>query len=515
MSNLGILLKNDVSRMLGSVQGKKNRKKTGIVVCFCVLAYIGICVVFGLQIEGLFETMKDVKKVPLFSSMQIMLMVLLVVAFQSLTGKSKTTDSDFLLSLPLKKYEIVLSKTISKYSFSLMLASMVMLPTLVLYSAIIEVSASVIVWGIVLLLLLPLLSVGLNYIINFLLVRLFNRMKHANLVKTLFAIVLFGGLIAIYVYNSAVMGTITMETIDDYLNSNFLIGWCVKLMADSNLLCLLYLALVTFGVFAIGVVLYSSIFGKTFVAYKNKSAKVTYSNNGSFGTLFKKELRKYFSTPIYMFNTIIGPIILVLLTVFLLIKGNSLRAMIGMLIDTQTIFAILTLIYLYMCAMTQVSCVSVSLEGRYLWILKSMPVNSRYVLLSKSLLNMLIFLPVHLITATTISIVFGAGTFEFLMFVLLPVLLNILTSFGGTYINLLLPKLNWDNEVQVVKNSLSVIVTMLISIFFAFVPLILNLCGLDIYLTAYLTLGIYFALCVATIILLMTSGVQKFNKLAC
>ena len=515
MKNVLILLKNDLIRFFGSLQGKKTRKKTSIMIFFCTLAYLGICAVFALQVYGLFISMINVKEIPIFNSFQIVFMLLILTAFQTLSGKSKTSDSDFLLSLPLNKHEIVLAKTLSKYLFCLFLASMIVLPTLVLYSVIIELSVSVILWGVFLLLMLPLFSIGINYFVNFLLVCLFNKIKHAGIVKTIFAILLFGGLIAIYIYNSIVMGTMTIETIDDYLNSNFLIGWCVRLLVHNNVIALLYLCLVVFGVFAFGVVAYSFVFGKTFMKYDTSSTKIKYSNSGSYNTLQKKEIKKYFSTPILIFNTIIAPILLIALTIFIIIKGNGIFNIFGMVLDRQTFYAIITLMFLFMCSTTLVSPVLISLEGKNLWILKSTPVNIRHILLSKSFVNIIIFIPTHLVCSLSILILFGGNLSEWLLFILLPILLNIIISFGGTYINLLFPKFDFDNETQVVKSSLSVFVAMLLGIILAIIPILFNFLNISINIIGYITLGIYLVLSILCLSLLMTDGVKKFNKLNC
>ena len=511
MSNLGILLKNNIYSMLGAFQGKKKRTRNSIVLAISVLIYIAICLVFALQVMGLFQVMKEVGigEIPLFNSFQVVFMMLIILAFQQLTGKSKTNDSDLLLSLPLKKSEIVLSKTISKYLFALLLISMIILPTLVLYMCIFGFAINVLLWGLLLMLILPLFSVGLNYLLDFLVVRLFNRIKFANLIKIIFALLLFGAFLVVYIYNSSVMGTIDFTNLDSFLNKNFIIAWCVRLMLHNNLLNLLYLVLLVFGTFALGVFAYSSIFGKTFATYRSKQSSDYKVKTSS---MFGKELKRYFTTPIYIFNTIIGPILLVILTVYLLIKGKDVLVAFG-IADKTLFFGILTLIYLSMSAMTLISCCSISLEGRYLWILKSTPVSTNKILLSKSLVNVVIFVPVQLITSLSLAIVFKATAIEFVLFLILPMLSNLILSFGGTYINLLLPKLTWENEAQVVKQGVSVLVTMLIGFVITLIPVVFTLCGLSITLSGLISLGAYLLLFVLTLILLFVDGKKKFEKL--
>ena len=164
MKNLGILLKNSFNCMLGALQGKRARKKIGLIISICALFYVGICVVFALQIKSLFQVMSQIglKQIPLFNSVQVLVLLVLVLAFQSISEKSKTNDSDLLLSMPIKKVDIVVAKTLSKYLFNLVLDSMIVIPTLVLYCVYFGASVSVILGGIFLLMTMPLLGVGIN-----------------------------------------------------------------------------------------------------------------------------------------------------------------------------------------------------------------------------------------------------------------------------------------------------------------------------------------------------------------
>ena len=506
--------------MLGALQGKKSRKKFGVVIVLCILGYLGISAVFGLQIFGLFQTMGEIGlgQIPLFNSYQIVIMLLIILAFQSLTEKSKTNDSDMLLSMPIKKIDIVLSKTLSKYLFNLVLCSMIIFPTIILYCVYIELSVGVILWSLFLLLILPLMGVGINYIINFLITRFFNKMKYATLFKTLFVIILFGSYMAIYIYDSTIMGLQDIATIDGFLNTNFLVGMCVRIVHDNSLLNLLYLCLIIFGIFALGLWGYAVTFGKTYLSYKDKNAKIKFGSPSLFDGILKKEIKKYFTTPILIINTIIGPLVLIAITVFVVIKGKD--GLFNLFIDvdgssTANVFAVITCVYLLMCASTLISCCTISMEGRYLWILRSTPANAKKILIAKSLINMIIFLPVHIITSIILLAILHAGVLEWIMLITLPMLLNVIVSFGGTYINILLPKLEWESETQVVKQSISLVVTMTISWILALIPVVLNLVGVSISLCGIITLIIYAVFTIISIILLLTNGVKKFEKLEC
>ena len=190
MRNLGILIKNNINCAVGALQGKKGRKQAGIVIPLIVLGVLAISAVVGLQFYAIFDTFGKLGlgQIPLFNSMQVALLLIVVLAFQNMTGKSKTNDSDFLLSMPLKRIEIVISKVISKYLFILVLLFMIMLPTIVLYSIFVELSLSAILWSIYLMLLLPIMGVGIEYILEYVIIKVFNKVKHSNIFKTLYLI---------------------------------------------------------------------------------------------------------------------------------------------------------------------------------------------------------------------------------------------------------------------------------------------------------------------------------------
>ena len=116
-----------------------------------------------------------------------------------------------------------------------------------------------------------------------------------------------------------------------------------------------------------------------------------------------------------------------------------------------------------------------------------------------------------LITSLCIAIVFRATAIEFILFLILPMLSNLILSFGGTYINLLLPKLTWENEAQVVKQGMSVLVTMLIGFVITLIPVVFTLCGLSITLSGLISLGAYLLIFILTLILLFVDGKKKFE----
>lgn len=128
-------------------------------------------------------------------------------------------------------------------------------------------------------------------------------------------------------------------------------------------------------------------------------------------------------------------------------------------------------IIVFCIVMSNTSCVSISIEGKNLWILKSLPVDEIDILKSKILLNILLTIPISVICFLVIGIKLE---FEIIIVVmLLIILLSIFSSILGLFINLLYPKLEFTSDVQVVKQSASVIITMISNLLYVAI-----LCGI-------------------------------------
>ena len=89
-----------------------------------------------------------------------------------------------------------------------------------------------------------------------------------------------------------------------------------------------------------------------------------------------------------------------------------------------------------------------------------------------------------------------------------------ITDIAGLMINLMYPKMNWDNETQVVKQSLSVLLTMVLGFIVTIIPVVIYLIfKLKLATIAIITAGIYILLLVLFTSLLFTKGKKMFNKI--
>ncbi|HBP25527.1 MAG TPA: hypothetical protein DD618_01045 [Acholeplasmatales bacterium] len=149
--------------------------------------------------------------------------------------------------------------------------------------------------------------------------------------------------------------------------------------------------------------------------------------------------------------------------------------------------------------------------------MKSLPVPAEDIFFAKIFVNLFVTIPFVIVDVILSLTVFKFNIFEASFMFLIPSLMAVIMSCGGLYFNLLLPRFDYDSDTRAVKQSLSVLITML----FGFISVI-AIVGLGVIGTMFLntTFGYLFAflsaLALATLafVLVKTHGVKLFNRLS-
>ena len=133
--------------------------------------------------------------------------------------------------------------------------------------------------------------------------------------------------------------------------------------------------------------------------YQNKKANHKSANiikRKPIISLARKELKRYFSSPIYMFNTSFGLLLCIIISIYLCFKGQKIFDMILASYGFNSNVSLPVLFYffiLFVGAMTSISSSSISLEGKTINITKSLPIKEETILNSKILTCFIIELP--------------------------------------------------------------------------------------------------------------------------
>ncbi len=470
----------------GSAKPSKGRKIAMIAVwVYLVLTFVfmsfsvgvslgTVCVGFGL--DWLFFAI-------FFLAAFSILFLLGILEAKSMLFEAK--DNAILFPLPISPRDIFLSRVIALLIFNYAEAAVVLVPALVAYLAV--GGAPFVLWGFLLVfLLLPLLATAIAALVGFVWSYIGRRIPSKPFVSVAVCIVF----LAVYFvgYSRLISGIeqliIDIENAPDLVQTRFAIlrvlGDWAFLSPVPTIVFVLLCALVTVGVYL--------LFSRKYLAFATMTvkAKQHYKENGlqarmstPLMAIVRKELGRFTSSAIYMLNAGLGLVFELLLGASLLFKGDALvatlSALIGLERDAVCIMILATL--LAIIPMTFPSAASVSLEGKSFWILCSLPLSDRDILLGKMLPQYLIGAPVHLTASLLLCIALGPSPLLATAVFLVPQIAAIGWSAFGVLCNLLFPKLSFTHETQVIKQSLSIVLASIVP-----TVLLMGLLGLIIFL---------------------------------
>ena len=108
-----------------------------------------------------------------------------------------------------------------------------------------------------------------------------------------------------------------------------------------------------------------------------------------------------------------------------------------------------------MTSMNILSAASVSIEGKNLWLMQSLPLPSGKILLPKAIAQMIICVPPALFAGAVMAFAIGADAVTALALTILPALLSVFMALLGVCMNLILPRFNYANDVVAIKSGMS------------------------------------------------------------
>lgn len=196
---------------------------------------------------------------------------------------------------------------------------------------------------------------------------------------------------------------------------------------------------------------------------RSASAKLRFGKASPvFLALYKKEWRRLFSSTIYATNTLVGEIMMLLLTVSLFaMKPEAMEKAMGIPGVEEYIRTLFPLVAAMLVALNSTTACSLSLEGKSRWIACSLPVKSIEIFRAKIALNLSVAVPVCLVSAVCYCIRFRPTVSMAVPAFFVPVVYSVFASVTGMFVNVKLPSYDWTHEKQAVKSSASVLVAML------------------------------------------------------
>ncbi len=372
-------------------------------------------------------------------------------------------DSDLMLSLPVSAFSVMLSKLLALYLENLVFCVLWLIPTGVSYLMQGGNGGFLFMVRLVLsALFLPFIPTLLGMLLGYCISYISSHLRKKALLSNILYLGTFSVFFVLLMQINR-LSAILLENKEQF--EHLLRTWLLPfgLMTqglDGNLLALLFFAILCFAPFLALAWLFSTQYKKILSGLSNHTTRNDFKlqsikTQGQFAALFKKETARYFGSSIYVFNTGFGVVMLVGAAIAGIFFKNDVNLIVAQMGGVEEVIPMLAAGVCFILSTVCTTCVSISLEGKTLWILKESPVSAATLFGSKALLNIAISAFGAFVSIFIITVTYGVPLFSAAIVLLLAISLAVLIALMGLIINLLLPKMDADNDTLVVKQSAS------------------------------------------------------------
>ncbi len=395
--------------------------------------------------------------------------------FNTFSGLYLAKDNDLLLSLPIPVRYILASRLLGVYLMGLMFSGVVIIPAVIVYFIVAYPTASAVAGSIILVILISLIVLILSCILGWLVAKIVKKLKNKSFITVIVSLAFLAAYYFVYFKANEFLQTVlkNMDTFGAKIKGS---AYPVYLLGRAGVGDIASILILTLSVAVILALTYF-ILERTFIGIATSSGKVSevkYKEKSARrknirAALFGKELARFTSSPTYMLNCGLGVLFLPAASVFILIKGSYIREFLHSEFQGNDMFvaALLIAAICLLSSMNDMTAPSVSLEGKNIWIAQTLPV-APWQLLRAKLDLQLIFTGVPVLFASVCASAVCRTSFIGTIFVVLtPEIFVLLSALFGLFLNLKRPNLTWTNEINPIKQSISVLIALFASFAYA------------------------------------------------
>ena len=443
--------------------------------------------------------------------------------FNTYSSLYDARDNDLLLSMPIPVRDIMAARLIGVYLMGLMYSGVVIAPAVCVYfitarpgiSAVCTVLMAVMVTVLVLI---------LSCILGWIVAKIAVKLKNKSIITVIVSVAFLGGYYYIYFKANEIISGIVAnrEAIAAKVRASAYPLYIFGKAFAGDVLPTIIISLIILALLAATWLIMSRTFlklvissGKTEKAvYKEKAVK----RQGADRALLRREISRFLSSPSYMLNCALGSLFLIAVGIFSLIRGAWLVDILTQSNESLVEYAP-ALSCLGVCVLSSMNIItapSISLEGKSLWIARSLPVSSWQILKAKLGLHLLFTCVPVLICSICFCIALGIDAVASAAVIIIPQIYTLLCAVSGLRVNIRMPNLTWSSESGAVKQSLGIMLAMCLGWAYIIVLVV-------VYLFAVQVLPNVFALIIATAIIaiitaisfarLKRKGVKRFETL--
>ncbi|OQB24490.1 MAG: hypothetical protein BWY11_01110 [Firmicutes bacterium ADurb.Bin182] len=424
---------------------------------------------------------------PGYIMMSASLVILVTTVYKSVGTLFSFRDYDAVMALPFKTSTVVMSRILMLYGSNLFFSAFIMIPAGIVYAYFAQPPFAFYPVFLVCYLAMPVLPSVLACLLGLFIAAVSARFKYKNIASVLAGLALVAAAVVLSVSlpeaaaedPSKVLSVVA--SISDIMSRTYPPSvWFTKALQLDISYLLLYLS-VSAAVF----VLLSLGIGATFKRINTALSGIRTSAGYRIGelktesplrALYKKEITRYFASALYVTNTAVGVLLLLLAAGALFIMGPE-KVMVFLPVpgfwDNMPQYA--PFIISVFVSLSVTTSASISIEGKHIWVLKALPVRAADIFRAKALVNLTLAVPGILIGSTLTALALKTSLLQTVLLYLTPLAYSLLTTYLGITVNLAFPKFDWTSETQIIKQGTAMMISVFGNMALAAVPILVIL----------------------------------------
>lgn len=456
----------------------------------------------------------------------MMVMTSIYLVFATIFKVNKTLfgakDYSILFSLPIEKKTIITSKFLVLYFANLIFMLMFMIPAYLAYTIGTHPTYLFHIMFFISFLFIPLIPTVIGCIIGSLLTAMSSKFKYKNFANIILSLLLF---VVVYYFTyrmqsmSAIdLANLSQSLVDKFNNIYPLTKLYTEIITGNNLFSLILFIFLSLFIFEI----FKDIIVKYFDQINNKLSSVTINNKyiskniklkKPLISLYLKEIKRYFSSPLYVLNTAFGSLLLLISLILLaVLESDTLDTLLQVPNFSKYLMTSAPLMFAAFASLSCTTHSSISLEGKNLWIIKSLPIDIKNIFIAKIMVNLTIILPTLFIGSLMLTFITKVSLLNYSIILILPTIYAFFIAGFGLLINLFFPLLDWINEVKVIKQSMASILTLATGMLISVVPIFI-IPDNNSYLYFILISAVMLVITIIIYKVLFTKGMKMFKEL--
>ncbi len=492
-----VFLKTSLQRMQSkyyeNAEKKKKLRRTLYLLLFLYIA--GMIGFFSSKIiDSLAEVDQETSFIGLILFLTLMVNVVQVI-FSSINILYFTKDTESILPLPLKPYEIILARTNVILIIQYLIEVVVGLIPLIVYGFKMNLGTMFYVPVLISLILLPILPTIIISLLVMFIMSFSKKAKNKNRFQLFTTLLVLAATIAFCI----VMTKVDEQSISDEQMIQMMtkadgmieiikgyfptLKYCINAILSNNIVTMIIEFAKTLGIslvaYAIYTILSQKLYFKGLVGSlfsgDNRKHKKKLKINSKSKSLGRRYIGKEFKTllrdPVYLVQCILPAILLPILLIITLVMGidketiNELLEYLDKINGNGMLLLGILGIIEFFSMIIYISITAISRDGKNAVFMKYIPVSLYKQYVYKTIPNIIMNFITIVIVLGVAKYLVDVSILNLIVLFIVAMIMNIAQSFILLIVDLKRPKLQWNSEYAVVKQNFNLIFPMILGLF--------------------------------------------------